>query len=200
VTIEISGLEFSHPVDEDGRTILTEDACAFLCMLVDQFSARRSDLLAARRAWQAKIDAGELPDFRPETKEIRDGDWKVGALPPELLDRRVEITGPVDRKMVINALNADVKVFMADFEDALAPTWTNVLDGQINLRDAIRRTISYEDPKSGKKYNLQSDPALLLARVRGLHLDEKHITRNGENIPGCALWISVSTFFTITKH
>jgi len=187
VTIEISGLEFSHPVDEDGRTILTEDACAFLCMLVDQFSARRPDLLAARRAWQAKIDAGELPDFRPETKEIRDGDWKVGALPPELLDRRVEITGPVDRKMVINALNADVKVFMADFEDALAPTWTNVLDGQINLRDAIRRTISYEDPKSGKKYNLQSDPALLLARVRGLHLDEKHITRNGENIPGCLM-------------
>lgn len=181
------GLEFLGEVTASDEEILTEEACGFVCELVDAFAARRDGLLVARKAWQAKIDAGALPDFRPETANVRAGDWKVGALPEALLDRRVEITGPVDRKMIINALNADVKVFMADFEDALSPTWRNVIEGQINLRDAVRRTISFNDPASGKSYELKQNPAVLIARVRGLHLDEKHVRRNGRNVPGCLL-------------
>ncbi len=184
---ERQGLTFSETITAADEEILTDEACQFLCDLVDKFAGRRADLLKARAAWQAKIDAGALPDFRPETADVRAGDWKVGALPDALLDRRVEITGPVDRKMMINALNADVKVFMADFEDALSPTWRNVIDGQINMRDANRGDIAFEDPKSGKSYALQPDPAVLIARVRGLHLDEKHITRNGAAIPGALM-------------
>ena len=194
MTVNRSGLEFLGdilPADED---ILTEEACAFLCGLVDEFAARRGALLAARKVWQGKIDAGALPDFRPETSPVRAGEWKVGALPKDLLDRRAEITGPVDRKMIINALNADVKVFMADFEDALSPTWRNVIEGQLNLRDAVRRTISFKDPASGKAYTLREDPAVLIARVRGLHLDEKHVRRNGEAIPGCLIDFALYLF------
>ncbi|MEM9619315.1 MAG: malate synthase A [Pseudomonadota bacterium] len=183
----IGGLEFTGPINSADREILTEDACAYLAELVDAFAPRRDALLEARADWQAKIDAGVLPDFRAETQEVRDGDWTVGALPADLLDRRVEITGPTERKMVINALNADVKVFMADFEDALSPTWRNVIEGQTNLRDAARRTISFANPKSGKSYTLNNDPAVLIARVRGLHLDEKHVLRNGKAIPGCLM-------------
>ncbi len=184
---ERQGLSFSQTITEADAEILTDEACKFLCDLVDEFAPRRNALLEARREWQANIDAGALPRFRPETAHVRAGDWKVGALPADLLDRRVEITGPVDRKMMINALNADVKVFMADFEDALSPTWRNVIDGQVNMRDANRGEIAFEDPKSGKKYELQPDPAVLIARVRGLHLDEKHVTRNGANIPGALM-------------
>lgn len=183
----IGGLEFTGPITSADREILTEERCAFLAELVGIFAARRNSLLEARTKWQAKIDAGVLPDFRPETKNVREGDWKVGALPADLLDRRVEITGPTDRKMVINALNADVKVFMADFEDALSPTWRNVIEGQTNLRDAVNRTITFEDRKSGKSYTLGDDPAVLIARVRGLHLDEKHVLHNGAPIPGCLM-------------
>ncbi len=178
------GLYFSGEIDQRADSVLTPEACAFLCALVDAFAAERDGLLAARRQWQARIDAGALPDFRADTKGVRDGEWRVGALPPDLLDRRVEITGPVERKMIINALNADVKVFMADFEDALCPSWANLVDGQINLRDAIQRAISFTDPGSGKTYALNPAPATLVARVRGLHLDEKHVTRNGRRIPG----------------
>lgn len=178
------GFEFAGEFDEVADAVLTEGACDFLALLVDKFAGRRRDLLAARRQWADKIDAGALPDFRADTKWIRDSDWEVGSLPPPLLDRRVEITGPVDRKMIINALNADVKVFMADFEDALAPTWSNVVQGQKNLQDAIRRTISFVDPASGKEYRLGPKPATLIARVRGLHLDEKHVVRNGARVPG----------------
>ncbi len=185
MAMERGGLQFTGAINGAAEEILTEEACTFVCQLVDTFAARRSDLLQARRDWAAKIDAGALPDFRGDTISIREGDWKVAPLPADLLDRRVEITGPVDRKMIINALNADVKVFMADFEDALAPTWENVINGHINLRDAIRRNIDFNDPVSGKAYALGEDPAVLIARVRGLHLDEKHITRNGERIPGC---------------
>ena len=184
---ERQGLTFSQPITAADEEILTDEACKFLCDLVDEFADRRAALLVARAEWQAKIDAGALPDFRADSAEVRASDWKVGALPADLLDRRVEITGPVDRKMMINALNADVKVFMADFEDALSPTWRNVIDGQINMRDANRGDIAFEDPKNGKSYALQSDPAVLIARVRGLHLDEKHITRNGQNIPGALM-------------
>lgn len=184
---EIGGLEIIGNLTAADRKILTEDNAAFLAALVDEFADRRDALLAARAEWQAKIDAGALPDFREDSKSVRDGDWRVGPLPADLLDRRVEITGPVDRKMVINALNADVKVFMADFEDALAPTWRNVIEGQANLRDANNRTISFTDPKNSKTYSLGNDPAVLIARVRGLHLDEKHIRRNGKAIPGCLM-------------
>jgi malate synthase len=183
----IGGLEFVGPLLPQDLEILDEERCAFLCELVDEFAERRDALLKARALWQAKIDAGGLPDFREDSKDVRAGDWKVGKLPADLLDRRVEITGPVDRKMIINALNADVKVFMADFEDALSPTWRNVIDGQANLRDAINRTIDFEDPSSGKKYELGDDPAVLIARVRGLHLNEKHVLRNGKPIPGCLM-------------
>lgn len=185
--VEISGLSFSQALDAPAHRILTPEACAFVADLVDRFASARSGLLTARRAWQARIDAGALPDFRPETADVRRGDWRVGELPAALLDRRVEITGPVDRKMIINALNADVKVFMADFEDALSPTWRNVIDGQNNLYDAARRTIAFTDAQSGKTYALGPDPAVLIARVRGLHLDEKHVTRGGVAIPGCLM-------------
>lgn len=187
MTLTRSGLEFLGDITPADDEILTDEACAFVCGLVDKFAARRDELLATRKAWQAKIDAGGLPEFRTETASVREGDWKVGALPKALLDRRVEITGPVDRKMIINALNADVKVFMADFEDALSPTWRNVVEGHTNLRDAIRRTISYADPANGKSYKLGDNPAVLIARVRGLHLDEKHVRRNGKAIPGCLM-------------
>ncbi len=190
----IGGLEFIGEITAADREILSEESCAFLAGLVDEFAARRDDLLKARAAWQAKIDAGALPDFREDSKSVRDGDWKVGALPADLLDRRVEITGPVERKMIINALNADVKVFMADFEDALSPTWRNVIEGQVNLRDAVNRTISYEDPKSGKQYALGPNPAVLIARVRGLHLDEKNVLRNGKAIPGCLMDFALYLF------
>ncbi|MHA7871477.1 MAG: malate synthase A [Hyphococcus sp.] len=197
MTEKIGGLEFTRPITSADREILTEEVCAYLATLVDAFAPRRDALLQARTDWQAKIDGGALPDFRADTKEIRAGDWKVGALPAALLDRRVEITGPTDRKMVINALNADVKVFMADFEDALAPTWRNVIEGQTNLRDAVNRTIRHEDPTSGKKYALGDDPAVLIARVRGLHLDEKHVLRNGKPIPGCLMDFAV---YFLTNH
>ena len=187
MTITRGGLEFTGALSDQDIDIIDEKSCAFLSALVDEFAGRRELLLKARADWQANIDAGALPDFRPESKAVREGDWNVGALPADLLDRRVEITGPVERKMIINALNADVKVFMADFEDALSPTWRNVIEGQMNLRDAVHRTIDYEDPKSGKKYQLNDNPAVLIARVRGLHLDEKHVLRNGKPIPGCLM-------------
>ncbi len=197
MTETIGGLEFLAPVSPAARDIFNERACAFLAGLVDNFAARRDGLLSARAAWQATIDAGALPDFREETKAVREGDWKVRPLPADLLDRRVEITGPVDRKMIINALNADVKVFMADFEDALSPTWDNVAAGQVNLRDAINRTIDFEDPASGKRYELKDDPAVLIARVRGIHLDEKHVLRNGKPIPGCLMDFA---FYFLLNH
>ncbi len=187
MTTTISGLEITGEIRPEDRDILSNEACAFLADLVDKVADRRATLLEARARWQAKIDACALPDFRGSSKDVRTGDWSVAPLPADLLDRRVEITGPVERKMIINALNADVKVFMADFEDSLSPTWRNVIEGQTNLRDAVNRTISYEDPKSGKKYELQDKPAVLIARVRGLHLDEKNITRNGKPIPGCLM-------------
>ncbi len=197
MTTEIGGLEFTEALSGADREILTEDACAYLAGLVDRFAARRDALLNARAEWQAKIDAGALPDFRTDSKAVREGDWRVAELPADLLDRRVEITGPVDRKMIINALNADVKVFMADFEDALSPTWKNVIEGQTNLRDAVNRTISFEDVSSGKRYALGDDPAVLIARVRGLHLDEKHVLRNGKPIPGCLMDFAL---YFLTNH
>jgi malate synthase len=181
----IGGLKVHGRVTAEYREILTDDAMSFLGELVEQFQPRLAALLEARIAAQARMDAGELPDFLPETRSIREGAWKIAGIPADLLDRRVEITGPVERKMIINALNANVRVFMADFEDSLAPTWQNVVEGQINLRDANRRTIEFTNP-DGKKYKLDPDPAVLIARVRGLHLSEKHVGwSGGERIPGC---------------
>ncbi|MCG9737665.1 malate synthase A [Shewanella insulae] len=164
--------------------VLNEGALSLLEVLCEQFAAEVPKLLEMRTQKQALIDNGALPDFLPETRAIRDGDWQIRGIPQDLQDRRVEITGPVDRKMIINALNANVKVFMADFEDSLAPSWTKVIQGQINLRDAVRGEIEYTAPETGKHYTLNDDPAVLIARVRGLHLKEKHVAFNGEAIPG----------------
>ena len=170
------------------KKILSKEALSFLEAIVDKFGDRRNALLTARDEKQAKFDKGELPNFREDTLAIRqDKSWKVATPPPELLDRRVEITGPIDRKMVINALNSGAKVFMCCFEDASSPTWANMVDGQINLRDANLGTISYFDEKKNKQYSLNDDPSLLIARPRGLHLPEQSIQFNGQAIAGCLM-------------
>ncbi len=178
-----SPLDFTHPLSGQTASILTEQAIDFLSDLVSHFAQRRSLLLTERKVMQANIDRGDLPDFISETASIRNSEWRIQNIPDDLRDRRVEITGPVERKMVINALNANVKVFMADFEDSLAPDWQKVIEGQINLRDAVRGTISYTN-ETGKIYQLRPDPAILVCRVRGLHLPEKHVLWQGEPIPG----------------
>jgi malate synthase len=165
------------------QRVLTPAAIAFLESLHREFDARRRELLALRQERQKRLDAGELPDFLPETAAIRSGDWRVAPIPPDLIDRRVEITGPVDRKMIINALNSGANVFMADFEDANSPTWSNVLEGQANLMDAIRREIGFTSPE-GKTYQLQAKTAVLFIRPRGWHLTEKHFHVDGAEISG----------------
>jgi malate synthase len=157
--------------------VLTPEARAFVGRLHEKFDAKRRELLAARRDRQASFDAGERPDFRPETAAIRSASWRVPEAPKPLIDRRVEITGPVDRKMMINALNSGAKVFMADFEDANSPTWANVVDGQRNLLDAVRGSIELEVPE--RTYRLGPNPATLLVRPRGWHLLEKHFAVDG---------------------
>ncbi|WP_434526824.1 malate synthase A [Photorhabdus asymbiotica] len=179
----VTELSFVKRFGAAEQEILTSEALDFLTDLIIRFSDTRKKLLADRDIWQKKIDDGELPDFISETSSIRDGEWKIQNIPADLRDRRVEITGPVERKMVINALNANVKVFMADFEDSLAPAWDKVIEGQINLRDAVNGTISYVNDQ-GKQYQLRSDPAVLIARVRGLHLPEKHVLYQEEPIAG----------------
>jgi malate synthase len=176
--VEVRG-EMAPGFDE----ILTHDALAFVAKLQREFKARRKEALHARQERQAALDRGEQLDFLPETKHIRDGDWTCAPIPADLQDRRVEITGPTDRKMVINALNSGAKMFMADFEDANAPTWRNMIEGQMNLRDAIRRTISFTSPE-GKEYKLKENVAVLLVRPRGWHLVEKHVVVDGEPISG----------------
>ncbi|HEX7054415.1 MAG TPA: malate synthase A [Burkholderiales bacterium] len=164
------------------REILSDDALEFLARLHRQFEPRRQELLARRAARQSEFDAGKLPDFLPETRQVREASWTVAAQPRDLLDRRVEITGPTDRKMVINALNSGASTFMADFEDANCPTWHNMIDGQVNLRDAVRRTISFE--QGGKRYRLNEKTAVLIPRPRGWHLDEKHVRVDGQVVSG----------------
>jgi len=177
-----TGLTLKAEVTPTYKEILTDEALAFLIKLHRTFNARRLELLAKRVERQVQIDNGVLPDFLPETVDIRTGDWTVAPLPADLLDRRVEITGPVDRKMVINGLNAGTQVYMADFEDSNSPTFTNTLDGQINLRDAIAGTISYSN--NGKEYKLNEKIAVLKVRPRGWHLNEKHIYIDGEIASG----------------
>jgi len=163
--------------------ILTPEAIAFVVAISDKFESRRRELLAAREVRWQQLLAGVLPDFLPETKHIRDADWRVAPIPPTLSDRRAEITGPTERKMLINALNCGAPMFMADLEDSNSPTWDNVIGGQINLRDAVDRTITFSNP-DGKQYKLNEKTAVLIVRPRGWHLPEKHFLVNGEPISG----------------
>jgi len=171
------------PIVDGADRILTPSAIAFVEDLTRRFRPRIDELLERRRATQARFNAGARPDFLAETAAVRSGDWKVGAIPADLQDRRVEITGPVDRKMIINALNSGANVFMADFEDATSPTWANLVGGQANLMDAVRRTITYES-EAGKRYSLQPPLATLMVRPRGFHLPERHVVVDGRPAPG----------------
>jgi malate synthase len=164
--------------------VLTPDALVFLAALHRRFEARRRELMQRRSERQARFDAGALPDFLPETREVREGQWTIGPIPADLLDRRVEITGPTDRKMIINALNSGARVFMADFEDATSPSFDNLIEGQINLMDRWQGRIDFTDEQSGKRYQLNANPAVLIVRPRGWHLPEKHLKIEGEAMAG----------------
>ncbi|CAI7612348.1 unnamed protein product [Penicillium bialowiezense] len=185
VETQLKDVSILGSISNDARKILTKDACAFLALLHRTFNPTRKALLQRRVDRQAEIDKGNLLDFLPETRHIRENDaWKGAPPAPGLVDRRVEITGPTDRKMVVNALNSDVWTYMADFEDSSAPTWDNMVNGQVNLYDAIRRQVDFK--QGGKEYKLRTDRTLptLIARARGWHLDEKHFTVDGEPISG----------------
>jgi malate synthase len=177
--------------------ILTVPALAFIAKLQRAFESRRQDLLARRALRQIEFDAGRLPDFLPETAEIRTSQWTVGPQPADMLDRRVEITGPTDRKMVINALNSGASTFMADFEDANCPTWANMIEGQVNLRDAVRRTIGFE--QVGKTYRLNDKIAVLVPRPRGWHLDEKHAWVDGRPVSGAIFDFALYFFHNVRE-
>ncbi len=177
------GVAITGPISPDHAQILTPEAVAFVVKLARAFGPRRAELMAARTARQKEFDAGKLPDFLASTQAIRDGNWTCAPVPADIIDRRVEITGPVDRKMIVNALNCGASVFMADFEDANTPSWHNNLQGQVNLRDAIRRRIDFTSPE-GKAYKLKDRTAVLFVRPRGWHLSEKHMTVDGEPISG----------------
>ena len=178
------GIAIAGKITPQFEEILSRAAVDFLAGLARQFTQRRDELLRQREIRQADIDAGQMPDFLPETAAIRaDRSWQVAPVPPDLQDRRVEITGPTDRKMVINALNSGAKVFMADCEDANSPTWENMVGGQINLRDAISRRITFTNP-DGRFYQLNEETATLMVRPRGWHLDESHFLVDGKPIPG----------------
>jgi malate synthase len=177
------GTEIRGAMAPGYEAILTPAAVAFVTELVRRFGPEVKALLARRDARQAELDAGQLPDFLPETLSVRASDWRIAGIPADLHDRRVEITGPTERKMIINALNSGAKVFMADCEDSLCPSWSNVIGGQLNLRDAVRGTIEYTSPE-GKSYRLGQRTAVLMVRPRGWHLDEKHWLVDGAPVPG----------------
>jgi malate synthase len=181
---QLPGVILRGAPSEKSNEILTSAALSFIVDLERRFGARRRELVEERARRQQKLDAGERPTFSKQTDQIRKDSWTVATLPSDLLDRRVEITGPVDRKMIINALNSGANVFMADFEDSNAPTWSNLIDGQLNLRDAVRRAISYDDPKTGKHYELNQKVAVLMVRPRGWHLPEKHLLVDGLPMSG----------------
>jgi len=180
---ESDGVSVLGPMRDRYDEILTGEALAFLAALQREFGPRRTELLAARKERQAALDSGQDLDFLPETAQIRSGDWRVAPLGPGLEDRRCEITGPTDRKMVINALNSGAKVFMADFEDSNTPTWDNLVQGQLNLRDAIDRTLDFTSPE-GKDYKLADQVATLMVRNRGWHLTERHVLVDDEPMSG----------------
>ena len=178
------GVEVSAPTSSEFEEILTPEAVAFVAKLSREFRGRVEEVLQKRQERQERINAGEMPDFLEETKDIREGDWKIARIPDDLQDRRVEMTGPPDRKMTINALNSGAACWMADFEDANCPTWHNMLESQLNMKEAIDRSITFDDPDSGKHYELDDEVAVILARPRGWHLFEKHMTVDGEQVPG----------------
>ena len=185
--VQVEGVRFSTPplgTALDSDSILSEAAVRFLAELHRRFDPRRKELLRARIDRQQRLDAGERPDFLPDTAIVRSADWRCAPIPADLMDRRVEITGPVERKMVINALNSGAKVFMADFEDSTTPLWANLLEGQANLRDAVRRTIAFDDAKTGKRYRLNPQTAVLFVRPRGWHLPEQHMLVEDEPVSG----------------
>ncbi len=177
-----AGTEIAAAVD-GAQHVLSAEALGFIAELHRRFDGRRLELLAERAERQERLDAGVLPDFLEETREIREADWTIAPVPDDLLDRRVEITGPTDRKMVINALNSGARMFMADFEDANSPTWRNMVEGQANLIEAVDRTLELDTPE-GKQYRLNDDVATLLVRPRGLHLPEKHVQVDGSLVAG----------------
>src|SRR5687767_8895186 len=176
------GVAIAGPISKEFAQILTPEALGFVAKLHRKFESRRQELLARRAQRQKEFDAGAKPDFLKETQHVRDAEWVVTHQPADMLDRRVEITGPTDRKMVINALNCGAATFMADFEDANCPTWHNMIDGQLNLRDAVRRTITFH--QGGKHYKLNDKTAVLIPRPRGWHLEEKHVTVDGKPVSG----------------
>jgi malate synthase len=183
-TNALSGVQIAAPAHASRERVLTPEALKFIVELQRRFNSRRVELLAARAERQKRLDAGEKPDFLPDTRGIREAEWTVAAIRADLQDRRVEITGPVDRKMIINALNSGAKVFMADFEDSNTPTWANQMDGQANLIDAVRRTITYNDAANGKSYKLNERTAVLFVRPRGWHLEERHVLVDGQAMSG----------------
>ena len=193
-----AGVEILGNMTPQFAEILTPPALAFVAKLARKFEARRCELMALRASRQAEFDAGKLPDFLPETKPIRDAEWTVAPAPRDLQDRRVEITGPTDRKMVINALNCGANVFMADFEDSNTPTWENMIEGQINLRDAVNRSVEYISPE-GRHYRLNDRTATLLVRPRGWHLMERHLQVDGAPVAG-AIFDFALTFFHNAKN
>lgn len=192
------GLEIRSPVPEQYADILSPDTMQFIERLVHEFEPQWEELLRRRAERQKELDAGIFPDFLPQTKHIRQSDWTVAPIPKDLQNRRVEITGPTDRKMVINALNSGANVYMADFEDSNAPTWHNLIDGQLNLCHAVEGTISFTSPE-GKQYRLNKETATLMVRPRGLHLTEKHVWMNGKPIPGSIFDFGVFFFHNARK-
>ena len=197
--VQVEGVEIRGPVEGRQQEILSAEALTFVAELHRRFDARRRELLAARAERQRRIETGELPDFLSETREIREADWLTAPPPPDLLDRRVEITGPVDRKMVINALNSGARVFMADFEDANSPTWQNNLDGHVNLIDAIEGTIEFTNP-DGREYRLSERTAYLLVRPRGWHLVEKHLHVDGAPVSGALFDFGLYVFHNARRR
>jgi malate synthase len=191
-------LEVAGPVSADYGEILTPEALEFLAQLSQQFESRRVQLLEKRQVRQAELDSGKLPDFLTETAGVRQGNWTAAPIPKDLEDRRVEITGPVDRKMIINALNSSASVFMADFEDSNSPTWQNNVEGQINLRDTINGTITFSSPE-GKQYRLNERVATLMVRPRGWHLVEKHVLVDGKPISGSLFDFGLYFFHNAAK-
>jgi malate synthase len=187
------GISITAPVSSRQAEILTADALALVAHLHRRFEPRRQELLAARVARQARLDAGERPDFLPETRAIRESDWTIAPLPKALECRRVEITGPVERKMIINALNSGADSYMSDFEDSNTPTWDNQLDGQLNIRDAVRGELSFTN-EAGKRYALNDKVATLLLRPRGWHLDEKHVLVDGQRVSAGIFDFALSFF------
>lgn len=179
-----SGVTLAGSLDARRSEILTPAALAMVAALHRRFNRRRLELLEGRRERDGRLQAGQLPDFSPTTADIRAASWRIGAVPADLQDRRVEITGPVERKMIINALNSPARTFMADFEDSCAPTWTNIIEGQINLRDAVRKNIEFRQPESSRVYRLMEKTAVLLVRPRGWHLPEAHVLVDGEPVSG----------------